>query len=462
MRTFGANRGVIQTADGTVIARSVPSNDEYKFQREYPTGPLFSNITGFMSFNYGAEGLEREYNDVLTGKKRTIQSLSELREENIAVNNITLTAKNVVQTVAKEQLGNNRGAVVALNPKTGGILAMYSSPTYDPNLLAGHDFGQVKKNRDELLNVRDEFGGKANPMLNRPYRQRYFPGSTLKVMWNAAIREWKPEIQNQQYARTNAIRLAERGHTFHNFEGKTCGGDLTEMLRVSCNTGYIAVAGELGPELLTRVTDAFGFNQKIPFDMNPDPAVSQAPTMNYYNKHGRDYIGYNAIGSDYTLATPLQMALVASAFANNGTIMQPHLLKEVRSSDGQLIEKYEPKEWRKTVSPATIEKVKSDMINVVEKGSGVMAKFKGITIAGKTGTAQTQINTPDGKKKLKDATHAWFISFAPAEDPQVAVVVILEYQPIEDDATGGMKSAPIAREVIMAALGAQDPPEEQQ
>lgn len=443
VRYYSSPRGIIQSADGAILARSVPSDDEYKYLRTYPEGELFGHITGHLSFTYGMDGIERQYDEELRGKTRTLDQVRDLLTDRNTAGNVTLTITKTLQQVAKEQLGDRRGAVVALNPQDGSILAMYSNPSYDPNILASHDFKQVDKDWPALNKAADK------PLLPRAYRESYPPGSTFKVVTAAAAYDQMPSLVTKSYPRVSVLTLPNTQRRLYNFGGGTCGGELPDMLRVSCNTGFSLMGIDMGGENLVKEAKNFGFTSRPPLDL-PATAISRIPEPNYFVNRNA-FLAYSSIGQDNVSATPLQMALIAAGIANKGSIMTPHLLKEVRDPEGNVTHSYTPKEWRRATSENTAAEMAKAMQMVVDNGSGVAAKIKDVSVAGKTGTAQT-----DGT-----SIHTWFIAYAPVEQPRIAVAVILENQPVRSEITGGRLAAPIARELITTELGIHDPAQRQ-
>jgi len=438
VRDFIQPRGVIQTADGMVLAESVPSGDSFKVQRRYPQGDLYSHVTGYFSFTYGSEGIEREYNDALTGKvsKGSFDPRDLLvKKDNTA--DVTLTLQSNLQQIAAEQLGERKGSVVAIDPRTGGILAFADYPRYDPNTLASHNQDAVRQAWAEL----NADAGK--PLLPRTYRERYPPGSSFKVVTTAtALATGTATPVQPVYPTLKELPLPNAGgQTLQNFGGGTCGGPLPEALRVSCNTAFAQLGLDLGAQKLSAGAEAFGFNKTPPIDL-PFGAASFFPKAADFD---RDLPGLakSAIGQQDVSATPLQMALVAAGIANNGVIMTPPLLGEVRDSEGEVVQRYDNKPWLTAVPPSVAQQTRDMMVGVVANGSGSRAQIPGVTVAGKTGTAQTGLNK----------SHTWFISFAPAEAPRIADAVMLEDQPSTTEATGGALAAPIAQAVIRAALG---------
>jgi peptidoglycan glycosyltransferase len=437
VRDFVQPRGVIQTADGAVLAQSVPSNDAFKLQRQYPLGALFSHLTGYFSFTYGSEGVERQYNDELTGHgSRTSFNPRDLLLKRDKTANVTLTVSRNLQQVATDALGARKGSVVALDPRSGAVLAFADYPTYDPNVLASHNQDAVRQAWTDLNANTDK------PLLPRTYRERYFPGSSFKVVTTATALATGTATPTQPvYPTLVELPLPNAGgQTLRNFGGESCGGNLAQALQVSCNTTFAQVGLDLGAQKLTAGAEAFGFNKVPPLDL-PFGAASAFPPASAFDRD-KPALAKSAIGQQDVAATPLQMALVAAGIANNGVIMTPHVLAEVRDTDGTVVDKYDPKPWTTAVPPGVARTTKDMMVGVVTGGTGTRAQIPGVTVAGKTGTAQTGLNT----------SHTWFIAFAPAEAPRVAVAVMLENQPSSDEATGGALAAPIAQAVMRAAL----------
>jgi peptidoglycan glycosyltransferase len=437
VRDFIQPRGVIQTADGTVIAQSVASNDSFKLQRQYPLGELFAHVTGYFSFTYGSEGVEKEYNDALTGKvaKNSFDPRNLLVERDKTAD-VTLTLSRNLQQIATDQLGQRKGSVVALDPRSGAVLAFADYPSYDPNALASHDQDAV---REAWTALNADLG---KPILPRTYRERFFPGSSFKVVTSAvALATGGVTVTMPVYPNLVELPLPNAGgQTLSNFAGERCGGPLPEALRISCNTAFGQIGLDLGGQKLSAGAEAFGFNKVPPVDL-PYGASSTFPAAADFAQD-KPALAKSAIGQQDVAATPLQMALVASAIANNGVIMTPHVLSEVRDTDGSVIQSYENKPWLTAVPPDVAHTVRDMMVGVVANGTGTAARIPGVTVAGKTGTAQTGQNT----------SHTWFIAFAPAEAPRVAVAVIVENQPNVNEATGGVVAAPIAQAVMRAAL----------
>jgi peptidoglycan glycosyltransferase len=442
VKEFTAKRGDIVSADGTTLATSVPTNDQFKYLRKYPTGALFQQITGFFSFTYGADGAERTYDKVLTGKRSPFKlptSLSQLRNllaKHDESQSITLTVLDKLQKVAQAQLAGRKGSVVALDPKTGAILAMYSNPSFDPNLLSGHDQTQVQANYKALT---AQPGGVLAPGA---YRQRFFPGSTFKIITSGAVYDHQPALATKVYPTISALPLPQTTNQLHNFGGELCGGQLPELFTISCDTGFGQIGLDLGGVALHSEAERFGFNRTPPIDL-PFPAQSSFPAAASFvlDQPG---LAFSAIGQQDVQATPLTMAMVAGAIANGGTIMTPHVLGHVTNAQNQVVSTYQPKSWLQATSPATAGQISQLMQSVVNspQGTGTAAQIPGVAVAGKTGTAQTGTGQID----------AWFVAFAPAANPTIAVAVTLLNQPSANEYTGGTLAAPIAKAMIEAYL----------
>ena len=439
VRDFSQPRGSIQTSDGVVIAESVEVDDAFERQRRYPEGELFSHLTGYFSFTFGNEGVERIYNDALTGRNNKVRldRLGDLLLDKDKTGNVTLTVSKALQQIASDGLAGRKGSVVAIDPRNGGILAFADFPTYDPNILASHNQDDVRKAWAELNANEDR------PLLPRAYRERYFPGSSFKVVTAAAaLAQGVATPADPVYPVLTELPLPQSVEPLRNFGGSSCGGALPEILRVSCNTSFAQMGLDLGADGLTKGANDFGFNKVPPLDL-PFGAESVFPDASAFARD-KPALAKSAIGQQDVSATPLQMALVAAGIANNGVIMTPHVMAEITDSSADVVERYEPKPWLQAVPPEVAHAVRDMMVGVVDAGSGANAQIPGVAVAGKTGTAQTGLGT----------SHTWFIAFAPAEAPRVAVAVMLENQPSANEFTGGALAAPIAQAVMAAALGA--------
>lgn len=437
-REFGRDRGPILVA-GEPIVTSEPVDDEFRFLRVYEQPELYAHITGFYSITYGATGVERAETDALNG---TADALFYDRVRNLLTGeparggSVELTIDAKAQEAAAKALGDQVGAVVALDPKTGEILALVSTPSFDPNQLATH------KTKDATAAYEELNADDGRPMENRAISGRlYPPGSVFKLVTAAAALESGDWTSETVIDAPVELDLPQTSSTIKNYGGSTCdpSGEmpLHDALRISCNTAFADLGMELGAEAMLKQSTAFGFGvsreiplkvtaSSFPKDVNP-PQLAQS-----------------AIGQYDVRVTPLEVAMISAAIANDGIPMAPHLVKTVRTADLSVVSRTQPEALSRAVSSSTASALRDMMVSVVESGTGQAAQISGTDVAGKSGTAQ---NAPD-----KDP-HAWFTAFAPADDPQIAVAVVVEHGgSMGSEATGGRTAAPIARAVIEAVL----------
>lgn len=435
LKEYAMQRGAILSADEKNAAYSVHTpSDAYKWERSYPLGSLFADVTGYDSLVYGSSELESTQNKTLTGQTGTLtmQSLSDqLLGSGTVGDTLVLTIQSQLQQVATTALGSHKGAVVALDPTTGAVLAMVTSPTYDPTPLASHDNTTIVNAWKALQANPDQ------PMLNRATSATFPPGSTFKVITAAAA------LQNglgvtTTYAPASSFLPGQTTQPIQNFGGETCGGDMVKAFTVSCNAYFARLGTQLPPGALASTAADFGFGSAPPLGI--PTAASKIGTAAELSSPA--YTAQSSIGQFNDAATPLQMALVAAAVADGGKIMQPYLVQEVRDPQGNVISQTQPTLWKTAMDPNTASTITQMMEDVVSQpdGTGTKAQIQGVTVAGKTGTAQ---NAPG------QAPHAWFIAFAPAQAPRIAVAVLVENGGnLGSDATGGLVSAPIAKQVI--------------
>jgi penicillin-binding protein A len=438
-------RGIIQSADGVVLAESVPATSGvYKYQRQYPTAGLFVHVVGYVSPIYGSTGVESSYNQYLVAHNKPIKTLGDLLTTTTVTDTVTLTMNSVLQKDAVAQLRGRDGAIVVLNPTTGAVEAMYSNPTYDPNPLAVND---TKTEQLGFLaaNTRDPKTGFA-PAVSLAYQDIFPPGSTFKTVTTAATYDHAPTLVNVPMPRYSCIPP----HTFGgqttplcNYGASYCGGTIAVMLPPSCDTGFAVLGTKVGsPGMLAEAT-SFGFNQQPPLDLpHSSFQVSQFLQPSCY-QHAQVYLAFSSIGQKCTIASPLQMALVAAGFADSGAIMTPHVVSQIRDSQGNLVSTYKPTKWLDATSPATAGAVTTLMRHVVQYGTAAGVGFPPQDeVAAKTGTAQVGVGNT--------ATTDWMIAFAPASHPKVAVAVVVPNQSLS--ATGAEISGPIVNAMIQAAL----------
>ncbi len=437
---YSRERGSI-IVGGQPIAKSVPVDDQYRFLRTYPQGGLYSQVTGFYSYQVGAPyGLEHASDDLLSGDSDTLfvrRVTDLLTGRRTAGATLELTIDPKAQKAADDALGGSKGAVVALDPKTGAILAMVSHPQYDPNPISSHDLTKAANAWEKLSS------DPAKPYLNRTINQLYPPGSTFKVVTAAAALETGLlSDENSEVPGPAVLDLPLTSATLPNENRRPCGpNDKTTLIRaleISCNTAFGSLGLELGGEQLRAQAAKFGFGDSLTIPMRVStstvPADLNAPQA-----------AQSAIGQYEVKSTPLQMAMVAAGIANQGRVMTPYLIDSVRSANLDIIESTpDPVELSQATSPETASTLTKMMVSVVDNGSGVRAAIPGVEVAGKTGTAQHDPNKPP---------HAWFISFAPADDPQVAVAVVVEDGGVTGSEVGGGRvAAPIAKAVMQAVL----------
>ena len=436
---YARERGPILVADQP-IASSIPTEDELKYLRQYAAGPLYASVTGYYSFIYGAEGIEREEREVLAGTddRLFVRQIGDLLTgESRGGGSVLLTLNAAAQQAAFDGLQGQKGAVVALNPQTGAILAMASNPSYDPNVLATHD-GVALQDSWETLNADPE-----KPLLNRALRETYPPGSTFKIITAAAaLSSGDYDTDETQIPAPDVLDLPLTDAVLPNQGGASCASDemisLRDALRISCNTAFGGLGMALGPEALQSQAERFGFNSTV--DVPMTSAESVFPTG-----INEPQTAQSAIGQFDVRATPLQMAMMIGAIANDGVVMQPYLVQEERAPDLKPISTAQPEELSEAVSASVANDLKSMLVTVVEEGTGTNAQIEGVTVGGKTGTAQTAPGRPP---------YAWFVAFAPAENPTVAVAVLIEEANVApDDISGGRLAAPIAKAVMEAVLG---------
>jgi penicillin-binding protein A len=449
IRDFNRPRGPIVTADGQVVARSVRNapGSEFDFQREYPLGELFANVTGYHTFNYGRTQLERTQNDVLLGTtpEQQIDAIGNLLTGDDPSGSVRLTMRADVQQLAKDLLGEREGSVVVLEPATGAVVAMWSFPSYDPNLVVVPDSDEAGRVLDFLNN----FPGK--PLLANAYQERYMPGSSFKVITTGiAIENGRLDLDRVWPEETEWVP-PQTTDPIQNYGGRPCGGTTFEVFYRSCNIPFAQLATEMGPEMMADGVRDWGVGDPLPIDL-PRPASSFfGEAADFTDNLPLLAIGGFGQGSDAMV--PLHMAMVAAAVANDGRMMVPHVVDATLFNDGRVLDRTEPSLWRTPISPATADRLTQLMVEVVNQGTGrTMQLANGIQAAAKTGTAQ--LNSAGEPER----SHAWIIGFAPAEAPQYAVAVMLKGTNDEISAsTGGKLAGPIAKQLLDYLLSGTPP-----
>lgn len=411
-------RGQITDIQGKVLAISKLSEKEYK--REYPYHAVFAHVIGYDSSKYGKTGIEGIYDGYLSGQinpERRLGAISQLFSQGTG-NTLTLTVNADLQQAAYQALGSKRGAIVAMSPKTGAILAMVSRPSFDPNTL-DTDWKSISQ-------------AESSPLLNRAAQGLYPPGSILKVLVaQAALAEHLADSK-RQFICNGSLKigadyvLPESNNQAH---GKV---SLNQALAESCNVTFGQLSLDLGRTKMAKYFEHYGFAQQLSGDIQE--TASKLPDFSQLSDGD---LAQTGIGQGSLLVTPLRMAMLASAFANQGTIMKPYLVQKITAPDGSILNDTAPEKWLSPVNSKEAAQVADMMISVINEGTGTAAALRGVQVAGKTGTAENPHGLP----------HAWFIGFAPADNPEIAIAVI-----IENAGSGGKVAAPVARQVLQQAL----------
>ncbi|RBY75887.1 penicillin-binding protein 2 [Blastococcus sp. TF02-09] len=431
---YSRERGAI-VVDGEPIALSVPTNDRLKYLRQYPQGGLYAAVTGYYSVIFGARGIEEAENALLAGTddRLFVRRISDLfTGRDPSGGDVVLTLDPAVQQAAMAGLEGQVGAVVALDPSTGAVLGLASTPTYDPSALAGHDLDAVR-DASAALEAADP-----DPTINQAIGQRYAPGSIFKVIVSAAALEdgYTPE---SVVPAPQVFDLPQSSGVLRNFGDSACDPSgqqtLIRALTISCNTAFAQLGIDLGEDAVREMAEGFGFDRD---DLDIPMAVETSTLGEIENG---DELARTSIGQQSVQVTPMQAAMIAAAVANDGTLMKPYLVDQLLAPDLTVIDETDPEVYSEPFSTEVADGLTEMMNSVVANGSGRNARISGVQVAGKTGTAENE--GPD---------HNWFIGFAPADDPQIAVAVFVR----NGGGTGGDTSAPIARSVIQAYLDGQE------
>jgi peptidoglycan glycosyltransferase len=437
LRTYSRPRGQI-VIGGAAVANSVKTNDRLLYQRVYAQGPEYAPITGYYSLIEAATGIERAEDGVLSGEDdrlfvRRLQDL--LSGRSTRGGSVVLTINPAAQDAAYNGLKGQAGAVVALDPRSGKILALATTPSYDPNRLTSHDTASVAA-AWTALNADPK-----SPLVDRALSSTYPPGSLFKIVTSAAALAGG-DTPDTVIPAPHQLTLPQTSNPLNNFGNEVCAksGQMTlaDALRISCNTAFGALGLKLGGPALKTQADAFGID-----DNNLSVPIPTATSV-FPDNLNPPQTAQSAIGQFDVRITPIQAAMIAAAVANKGTLMKPYLVDQVLGPDLTVVSKTKPQVMHQSVSPEVAAELTQMMIGVVAHGTGTAAQISGVQVAGKTGTAQ---HGPD------TTPHAWFIAFAPAQNPVVAVAVLVENGgALGSDATGGKVAAPIAAQVIKAVL----------
>jgi len=436
----GRERGPIVSSDQVVLAVSTPSPDDPKlYVRSYPEGDLYAHTVGYTSVLFGSKGLESAWSgELVSNRDATISGvLNGLLGGDTRPRGLRLTLEHHLQTIAAEALGDQKGAIVAIDPRTGAVLAMVTYPRFDPNTLISPDAAGAGL---ALESDPDQ------PLRNRAIDETYPPGSVFKVITAASGLDFGAVSPSTQFPDPLALELPGSESTISNYDGKVCNNGKTVSLEVgfirSCNTVFAQLGMDIGGNVLGVTADKFGFNRTVPFDL--DVLVSFFPGEGTI-ENNRPATAQSAIGQRDVQSTPLLMALAAAAVANDGTIMRPYLVQDVFTSDGSTEQSAQPQPWKRAMSPATASVLADMMEQVVISGTGRKAAVPGVRIAGKTGTAEVSGKAP----------HAWFLGFGPVApkpgERSIAIAVVVESGgDFGESATGGSVAAPIGQKVLAA------------
>ncbi|OKH99958.1 penicillin-binding protein [Streptomyces sp. CB02923] len=428
--------------DGKAITGSTTNDSgDFKYKRTYKDGPMWSPVTGYASQAFGSNQLEKLNDSILSGTddklffSRTVDMFTGEKQKG---GDVVTTLNAKAQKAAFEGLGKNKGAVAAINPETGAILALASTPSYDPSTFAG-----MSDKDAEAYNALLKKANPDEPMLNRALRQTYPPGSTFKVVTAAAALEHG--LYTDINAKTDSplpYYLPDTAHQPLKNEGNIpCeNASLKEALRWSCNTVFGKVSADLGNKTMKAEAEKFGFN-------NPEVDTPVRAAESVYPTDNRPQNAMAGIGQASNRATPLQMAMVTSAIANGGKLMKPYMVDQLVAPNLNVVQQHTPEAMSQPLKPENAQKLQEMMEGVVQNGTGTNAQISGVTVGGKTGTAQ------HGEDN-KDNPYAWFISYAKtAKGTPVAVAVVIESSDtLRDDIAGGKLSAPIAKKVMEAVL----------
>ena len=432
------DRGAILASDGTVLAHSVAGphahGSELFYERSYPSGTQFAHAVGYWNIELGSTGVERFRNEELSGQTGTNlqRVLDQLQGRRSQGNEVITTLVPAAQRVANSALAGREGAIVALQPRTGAVQVMASSPSFNPNALRS-------PNAHEALLA----GSPGRPLVNRATQFGYAPGSTFKVITATAAIDSGRFTPQSQVDGKNDVKIS--GVPLQNDYNQSFGMiDLTTALAKSVNTVYAQVAERLGKATMKTYMERFGFDNKPQLDY---PA-EQMSTSGEYGPHGNVLsptsrfvdVGRMGIGQDKLEVTPVQMAEVVAAVANGGKLMKPHFTDRVVDTDGRTVEHVSPEVQSTVMKPSTASALTAMMEGVVNNGTGTQAQIPGVRVAGKTGTAETQIG--------KTTNNVWFVAFAPADRPRVAIAVTMEHQ----IGFGGDVAAPVAKAVMESLL----------
>ncbi|MFF7210887.1 peptidoglycan D,D-transpeptidase FtsI family protein [Streptomyces sp. NPDC008238] len=438
---YATPRGDILVDGKAITGHTETTGSDFKYKATFKNGKMWAPVTGYASQAFGTTLLQGVEDKILTGDDdrlfftRTVDVLSGKQKQG---GDVVTTLSGAAQKAAFEGLGNKKGAVAAINPETGAVLALASTPSYDPSTFAGNSQADSKAwNALQKENDPDE------PMLNRALRQTYPPGSTFKVVTAAAALEngLYDDVDEPTDSEVPYILPDTSNQELKNEGGIACKNvSLREALRVSCNSVFGKLGATLGRDKMVEEAEKFGFNKEqfVPV---------RVAASNFSTKMDKPQTALSSIGQFETAATPLQMAMVAGAIANDGKLMKPYMVSELRASNNKLVDSVKPEELSQPLSSDNAQKLQQMMETVVQSGTGTRAQIPGVTVGGKTGTAQHGVDN-------SEKPYAWFISYAKTDSgsPVAVAVVVEDAAANRGDISGGGFAAPIAKSVMEAVL----------
>jgi peptidoglycan glycosyltransferase len=460
---YKVERGPILSADGAVLANSVANEDrraELRFRRVYPVGPLYAGLTGYYSRIFGRAELEQAANPYLSGDapELAVSTFADLiLGKDRKGGAVITTIRSDVQEAAALALGSQPGAVVAVEPASGDVLALVANPTYDPNTISSGTDAQINEAWEAISTDPDK------PLISRAKDELFLPGSTGKLVTASAALENGVDPVRDQWPNPRVLDLPQTTNTLENFGGSLCNGgsqtvSMAEAFQESCNVTFAEIGLDLGAREMSEQARAYGFCPTDP----PAQTTCEAPTIPFvlpwangrfpvpsYFDERQPQLAFSAIGLDNVLTNPLHLALIAAAIANDGVMMQPRLIAEVRDPSGKVVREFASEQYGQPISDESARQMRAMMLSVTTLGGTASSAFAGfpIPVAGKTGTATNGEDRPP---------NAWFTAFAPGgpgDEARIAVaVIVLDGGSLGSEATGGQVAAPIARDVIDAYL----------
>ena len=448
LRSFDSPRGQVITADGVVVADTVKvytklhPNDRFTWQREYPTGDLFAGIVGYYTYGFGSTQIERQFDSVLAGRTALQQV------DSVPQGSVHLTLRADLQKTAKSALRGREGSAVVLDIRTGAVLAMYSNPTFDPNIVAGHDTGAANSYLQGLLD------NPGKPLLANAYQERYMPGSTFKILTTTIGLQSGVLTEASTFPDSRSWTPPNTKKPIRNYGKKVCGGDLAEVFRRSCNIPFAQTAVTIGPDHFVNGVNSFGFDEKLPFDL-PGAAWSTFGGTAKDFDNSLALLAIHGFGQGQVQVVPLHMAMIAATVANGGVMMRPYAIESTQTSGGTIISQTKPAPWKQPMDAATASTLNRLMVGVVQSGTAscCLQLANGVQAAAKTGTAQLNA---EGQKQR---SHAWITAFAPAEAPRYAVAVMLKgVNDVISAGTGGHLAGPVAKVLLDKALSLPQAP----